>query len=466
MSSTDKTIASLYVDQTSDPANPTFYVSRVSAIGTPKQYNDILKMQDQGERERWLHATDKEWRSIYEEQQVLKLVERCEVPTNAIIVPSSFIWKMKDDGTYKARLIAIGSRMPSKEVLEIETQAPAPKLSTVRLLLALAAKFDLPANLADIKTAFLSAKAQNPVYMHLPPGFRDLNLDSKGNPKLALLLKSIYGTANAPFLFYNLLRNFLFTLGFRPSPFDPCLHSMVRNGRRIWVLHWVDDLLMVMDDNNMKHFRIELEKQFETSYKGALEDNLYLGMTVQRWWTPRPGDGFKGFKLTQPHLVEHLLTVAHGHLPSKYNHGNIMMGDVRLSKNFCATTDDERDQLSRLPYRQLLGKAGYFAINTMPQISYPVKELARFATNYGYKHWEALVRLCCYIRDNRDLGLYISGDRSNMVITGYSDADWNGVVDSNLSTTGWIVYLGDVPVSWCSRTQKCTSRSTAESEYI
>ena len=146
LSSTDKTVASLYVDQTSDPANPTFYVSRVSAIGTPKQYNDILKMQDSGERERWLHATDKEWRSIYEEQQVLKLVERCEVPTNAIIVPSSFIWKMKDDGTYKARLIAIGSRMPSKEVLEIETQAPAPKLPTVRLLLALAAKFDLPAN--------------------------------------------------------------------------------------------------------------------------------------------------------------------------------------------------------------------------------------------------------------------------------------------------------------------------------
>ncbi len=101
-----------------------------------------------------------------------------------------------------------------------------------------------------------------------------------------------------------------------------------------------------------------------------------------------------------------------------------------------------------------------------PQISYPVKELARFSTNFGHKHREALVRLCCYIRNNKDLGLYISGDRSNMMITGYSDADWNGVVDSNLSTTGWVVYLGDVPVSWCSRTQKCTSRSTAESEYI
>lgn len=241
---------------------------------------------------------------------------------------------------------------------------------------------------------------------------------------------------------------------------------MVRNGKRIWVLHWVDDLLMVMDEENMRRFRIELERQFDTSYKGPLEDSLYLGMTVQRWWTPRPGDGFKGFKLTQPHLVEHLLTVGHGHLPKKYDHQNIMMGDVRLSKHMCPATDAEREQLSQLPYRQLLGKAGYFAINTMPQISYPVKELARFSTNFGHKHWEALVRLCCYIRDNKDLGLYISGDRSNMVITGYSDADWNGVVDSNLSTTGWVVYLGDVPVSWCSRTQKCTSRSTAESEYI
>ena len=53
-----------------------------------------------------------------------------------------------------------------------------------------------------------------------------------------------------------------------------------------------------------------------------------------------------------------------------------------------------------------------------------------------------------------------------MVIKGYSDADWNGVTDSNLSATGWVVYLGDVPVNWCFKTQKCTSRSNAESEFI
>ena len=41
-----------------------------------------------------------------------------------------------------------------------------------------------------------------------------------------------------------------------------------------------------------------------------------------------------------------------------------------------------------------------------------------------------------------------------MVIKGYSDADWNGVTDSNLSATGWVVYLGDVPVNWCFKNTK------------
>ena len=53
-----------------------------------------------------------------------------------------------------------------------------------------------------------------------------------------------------------------------------------------------------------------------------------------------------------------------------------------------------------------------------------------------------------------------------MRLQAYSDADWNGEVDKHLSTTGWIIFMGDAPISWASRTQRCTAKSTAEAEYV
>ena len=53
-----------------------------------------------------------------------------------------------------------------------------------------------------------------------------------------------------------------------------------------------------------------------------------------------------------------------------------------------------------------------------------------------------------------------------MRLQAWCDADWNGDVDKHLSTTGWIIFMGDAPLSWASRTQKCTAKSTAEAEYV
>ena len=50
-------------------------------------------------------------------------------------------------------------------------------------------------------------------------------------------------------------------------------------------------------------------------------------------------------------------------------------------------------------------------------------------------------------------------------VVAYCDADWNGT-ECHRSTTGWIIFHGDNPISWASRTQTCTARSTGEAEYI
>jgi hypothetical protein len=52
-----------------------------------------------------------------------------------------------------------------------------------------------------------------------------------------------------------------------------------------------------------------------------------------------------------------------------------------------------------------------------------------------------------------------------MMLSAFCDSDWNGT-EFAFSTSGWIVFFGSTPLSWASRLQRVTARSTGESEFI
>ena len=52
------------------------------------------------------------------------------------------------------------------------------------------------------------------------------------------------------------------------------------------------------------------------------------------------------------------------------------------------------------------------------------------------------------------------------LIGGYVDADFDGDVDTRRSTTGFIFSLYEGPISWRSSLQPITALSTTEAEYI
>jgi len=55
---------------------------------------------------------------------------------------------------------------------------------------------------------------------------------------------------------------------------------------------------------------------------------------------------------------------------------------------------------------------------------------------------------------------------TNLVVAGYSDADWAGNANDRKSTLGGCFYVGNNLVAWMSRKQSSISLSTAEAEYI
>nr|GEY76848.1 zinc finger, CCHC-type [Tanacetum cinerariifolium] len=103
---------------------------------------------------------------------------------------------MKVDGSidkYKARLVIQGFRQ--KEGIDFfDTYAPVARITTIRLLLALAAIHDLVIHQMDVKTAFLNGDLDEEIYMKQPEGYVMHGHENK----VCKLKKSLYGLKQAP----------------------------------------------------------------------------------------------------------------------------------------------------------------------------------------------------------------------------------------------------------------------------
>ncbi|GJW00944.1 zinc finger, CCHC-type containing protein [Tanacetum coccineum] len=81
--------------------------------------------------------------------------------------------KLKVDGTiekFKARLVIQGFRQKSRTYY-FDTYASVARISTIRLLIAIASIHNLIIHLLDVKTAILNGESDEKVYMNQPQGF-------------------------------------------------------------------------------------------------------------------------------------------------------------------------------------------------------------------------------------------------------------------------------------------------------
>ena len=81
--------------------------------------------------------------------------------------------------------------------------------------------------------------------------------------------------------------------------------------------------------------------------------------------------------------------------------------DMIFTKEDVSTSDEQVEKLTReynIHYRACTGSLIYL-LSTRVDLSFAVHKLAQFSANPGKLHFEGLVHLLRYIRDNKTLGL-------------------------------------------------------------
>jgi hypothetical protein len=102
-----------------------------------------------------------------------------------------------------------------------ETYAPIARLESIRILLAYATYYVFKLYQMDMKSAFLNGPIKEEVYVEQPPGFED----SEYPNHVYKLSKALYGLKQAPRAWYECLRDFLITNGFKVGKANPTLFT-------------------------------------------------------------------------------------------------------------------------------------------------------------------------------------------------------------------------------------------------
>ena len=420
----------------------------------PKTYEEAVTGN---EREQWIKAMDDEMQALHENNTWVLT----ELPPHKSTIGGKWVYKKKlnKDGhveRYKARYVAKGYSQV-EGVDYNETFAPVVKYKSLRVLLALAAIYDLELVQMDVQTAFLNAPIKEEVYMKQPKGY-----ESGAKNMVCKLLKTLYGTRQAPHEWNEEFTTFTLSLGFAQCGADACVFiTICKSGRFIIMTVFVDDVLVAYHIEDEQEW-LSYKQQYMNKYKmkdiGTCE--WILGMKVTR------------DRLHKTLWLDQCLYT--GKILEQHNMNECRQVDtptsgMKLTKNDCPA-EHEQDPLLIQTYQSIVGSLMYLSLSTRPDISYAVNGLSRYLSNPGNTHVVAAKRVLRYLNKTQHAKLtYKQNDTSNqdqLVINAYCDADWANDMDERKSTTGYIIMINDCPVIWNSKKQSTIALSSAEAEYM
>ena len=138
---------------------------------------------------------------------------------------------------YKARLVGC---LQKQSVDYYDTFAPVTRISSIRILIALASIHKLFIHQMDVKTTFLNGDLEEEIYMLQSKG-----CITPGQENLVCKLnKSLYGLKQVPKKWHEKFDNALLKNGFLYVKVDKCVYTKCTEKECVIVALYVDDMLI------------------------------------------------------------------------------------------------------------------------------------------------------------------------------------------------------------------------------
>ncbi|CAI7805429.1 unnamed protein product, partial [Closterium sp. NIES-54] len=350
-------------------------------------------------------------------------------PPGANIISGMWIFRVKQPPrsppVFKARYVARGFSQ-RQGVDYVQTFSPTPKMTTLRVLLHVAAHCDYELHSLDFSTAFLQGSLHEEIWLRRPHGFTgSFPLGTQWS-----LRRPVYGLRQAPREWHDTLRTTLATLGFAPSTTDPSL--FLRTDTLLppfYILVYIDDLVFATADTaGLANVKSKLQKRHMCTDLGELRN--YLGLQIT-WDRAR-----RTITLTQSHMVQQVLQ------RFDFTYSSPQATPLSTRHSLSALPSDESVEPSG-PYPELVGCLMYLMTCTRPDLAYPLSILACYVApgRHRPEHMAAAKRVLRYLCSTSGMGLVLGG-RSPVVLTGHADASWVDDLASLGSSCEAEIYTG------------------------
>ncbi|POM63291.1 Gag-pol Polyprotein [Phytophthora palmivora] len=212
---------------------------------------------------------------------------------------------------------------------------------------------------------------------------------------------------------------------------------------------YVDDLLIIAPTPALiSKLKSALKKRFSMSDLGEVK--YLLGWSIQRDRKNRT------IFIHQHKYATKVIDRFSDYIP--YPIATPAERNAKLSVSSQPSSEQEKDAMSSIPYRQAVGSVMYLMVGTRPDMSFYMRE--------------GILDLVKYLSGTKEYGLLLGGSSDitseNLAdqLLAYSDSDYANCPDTRRSVGGYVTMLASSPISWLSRKHHTVVLSTTEAEYI
>ena len=238
-----------------------------------------------------------------------------------------------------------------------------------------------------LHAAFRNALLHTELYMHQVPGYVDL----LQKHLVCYLKKALYGLRQASREWNQRIDAFLKAFKLTQSPVDNCVYFSDHDGRRLLIMLFVDDGLMISNNPvQMDSVLAFMKDVFIT--KVTMDPELYVGIHIKR---DRP---HRIIYIDQELYINSLLQ------KYKFQESHAISTPVEPGAHLRPINNVTDETLEpTFTYVQIIGSLQFAALTTRPDIAYAVNNAVQFKNHLTTANCNVVRRILKYLRGTQTI---------------------------------------------------------------